>query len=93
MYISLSKSPQWYVWSATLKNFKPKANSTKPKTTLTEFNHPPDFGNLLSQEGKKLATDAFDDVVKINMEVLSKLKESEQVTLENILKKLLMELA
>ena len=47
----------------------------------------------LSQDGKKLATDAFGDVVKINMEVLSQLEESEQVTLENLLKKLLMELA
>ena len=47
----------------------------------------------LSREGKKLATDALDDVMKINMEVLSKLKKSEQSTLENLLKKLLTELS
>jgi DNA-binding MarR family transcriptional regulator len=47
----------------------------------------------LSKSGKKLVTDAFDDVVKINMEVLSKLKKSEQTTLENLLKKLLGELS
>ncbi|HEY9189552.1 MAG TPA: MarR family transcriptional regulator [Sulfurovum sp.] len=47
----------------------------------------------LSQEGKKLATDALDDVMKINMEVLSKLQKSEQTTLENLLKKLLTELS
>jgi len=46
----------------------------------------------LSRRGKKLVTDAFGDVVKINMEVLSKLEESEQATLENLLKKLLTEL-
>ena len=47
----------------------------------------------LSRRGKKLVTDAFGDVVKINMEVLSKLEESEQATLENLLKKLLTELS
>jgi len=47
----------------------------------------------LSQEGKKLATDALDDVMKINMEVLSKLQKNEQSTLETILKKLLVELS
>ncbi|MBD3790747.1 MAG: MarR family transcriptional regulator [Campylobacterales bacterium] len=46
----------------------------------------------LSREGKKLVSDAFGDVVKINTEVLSKLEESEQATLENLLKKLLTEL-
>lgn len=46
----------------------------------------------LSRRGKKLVTDAFGDVVKINMEVLSKLEENEQATLENLLKKLLTEL-
>ncbi|UFH58285.1 MarR family winged helix-turn-helix transcriptional regulator [Sulfurovum mangrovi] len=44
---------------------------------------------LLSKEGEKLVTDAFGDVVKINTEVLSKLDESEQATLEKLLKKLL----
>ncbi|MDY0403479.1 MarR family transcriptional regulator [Sulfurovum sp.] len=47
----------------------------------------------LSRRGKKLVTDAFGDVVKINMEVLSKLEESEQATLEKLLKKLLTELS
>lgn len=47
----------------------------------------------LSREGKKLVSDAFGDVVKINTEVLSKLEESEQATLENLLKKLLTELS
>ena len=32
--------------SAFDKNFKAKANSTKPKTTFTVFIHPPDFGRL-----------------------------------------------
>ena len=31
----------------------PKATSIKPSTTFTEFNQPPDFGRLLSFEGKK----------------------------------------
>src|SRR5687767_2286761 len=35
-----------------LRNLKASANSTKPKTTLTEFNHPPDFGNEFNQPGK-----------------------------------------
>ncbi|MDD2452082.1 MAG: MarR family transcriptional regulator [Sulfurovum sp.] len=47
----------------------------------------------LSRRGKKLVNDAFGDVVKVNMEVLSKLEESEQATLENLLKKLLTELS
>ncbi len=34
------------------KNLKARASSKKPKTTLTEFNHPPDFGRLLIQPGK-----------------------------------------
>ena len=38
--------------SAILKNFNPKASSINPKTTLTEFNHPPDFGNLFIHDGK-----------------------------------------
>lgn len=46
----------------------------------------------LSKEGEKLVTDAFGDVVNINTEVLSKLEESEQATLEKLLKKLLTEL-
>lgn len=47
----------------------------------------------LSKKGKKLVTDAFDDVVKMNREVLSTLKNSEQTELETILKKLLVELS
>lgn len=47
----------------------------------------------LSKKGKQLVSDAFGDVVKINMEVLDKLEKSEQVTLETILRKLLGELS
>ncbi|MDD2399536.1 MAG: MarR family transcriptional regulator [Sulfurovum sp.] len=47
----------------------------------------------LNRAGKKLAADAFGDIVKINMEVLSKLQEDEQTALENLLKKLLAELS
>src|SRR5688572_27558809 len=36
-----------------LRNLKAKANSTKPKTTLTAFSHPPDFGNEFNHPGKK----------------------------------------
>jgi DNA-binding MarR family transcriptional regulator len=46
----------------------------------------------LTEKGEKLVSDAFGDVVKINTEVLSKLEESEQATLEKLLKKLLTEL-
>lgn len=47
----------------------------------------------LSQKGKKLAIDAFGDIVEINMEVLSKLQENEQIMLSDLLKKLLVELS
>src|ERR1035437_4096459 len=36
-----------------LRNFNPSASSRKPSTTFTEFNHPPDLGRLVSQEGKR----------------------------------------
>ena len=36
-----------------LRNFSPSANSRKPNTTFTELSQPPDFGKLLSQDGKK----------------------------------------
>ena len=50
--VSRPNNPQWYAWSGILKNFIHKANSKKPKITLTEFNHPPDWGRLSSHVGK-----------------------------------------
>lgn len=44
--------PHPFVISATERNLKAKANSKKPSTTLTEFIHDPDFGNVLSHAGK-----------------------------------------
>src|SRR5690606_34293673 len=44
--------PQWYTWSAILRNLKARASSKNPKTTLTELSHPPDLGRLLSHSGK-----------------------------------------
>ena len=38
--------------SAVDKNFKAKANSRKPKVTLTVFNQPPEDGNEFNQLGK-----------------------------------------
>ena len=35
------------------KNLKASANSTKPKSTFTVVNHPPDLGNDLSKFGNK----------------------------------------
>src|SRR5690606_31897989 len=52
IYMSLSNNPQWYTWSAMLKNLKARASSRKPKTTLTEFSQEPDLGRLLSHSGK-----------------------------------------
>ena len=37
--------------SAFDKNLKAKANSKKPKTTLTVFNQPPDFGKEFNHPG------------------------------------------
>ena len=34
------------------RNLKAKASSKNPKTTLTEFNQPPDFGKEFNQPGK-----------------------------------------
>ncbi len=47
----------------------------------------------LNKEGEELALNAFGDIAKINMEVLSKLEDNEQMMLENLLKKLLVELS
>src|SRR5688500_16674463 len=44
--------PQWYTWSATLRNLSASASSIKPSTTFTEFSQPPDLGRLLSHDGK-----------------------------------------
>ena len=49
---SRSNRRQPYAKSATERNFNAKANSKKPKTTFTEFNHPPDFGMLCNMFGK-----------------------------------------
>ena len=38
--------------SIPCRNFKLKARTTKPSTIFTEFIQPPDFGNLLSHDGK-----------------------------------------
>ena len=46
-----SNIPHLYARSATDKNFRASASSKNPNTTFTEFNHPPDFGILSSQEG------------------------------------------
>lgn len=43
---------QPYAKSATERNFKENANSTKPSTTLIVVIQEPDFGALLSQDGK-----------------------------------------
>src|SRR5210317_2196871 len=45
------KSPQCSTKSAFDKNFNAKANSINPKTTLTVFNQPPDFGNEFNHLG------------------------------------------
>src|SRR5437868_1196394 len=44
MKISLFTSPHCFTRSALDKNLIAMASSRKPKTTFTEFNHPPDFG-------------------------------------------------
>src|SRR6187549_4033805 len=36
-----------------LRNLNARASSTKPRTTLTAFNQPPDFGKEFNQPGKK----------------------------------------
>ena len=43
---------QPYAKSATEKNFSANANSKNANTTLTEFNHPPDFGSDFNHDGK-----------------------------------------
>ena len=67
--ISLSKIPQWYDKSAVDKNFKAKPISKKPKTTFTEFNHPPDFGSEVNQLGKmaNMVNKSANDNEKPNM--------------------------
>ena len=47
-----SKKPQCSTKSAVDKNLNARANSANPKTTLTEFSHPPDWGNDFIIEGK-----------------------------------------
>ena len=48
---SLSKKCNCKTKSAFDKNLKAKANSRKPSTTLTVFNHPPDFGKECNHPG------------------------------------------
>ena len=43
---------QWYAKSTEDKNFNANANSANPRTTLTEFNHPPDCGKEFNHPGK-----------------------------------------
>ena len=49
--ISRSRKCDCVTRSALDKNLSAKAISNKPRTTLTEFNHPPDLGNELSHPG------------------------------------------
>ena len=49
---SRSKKCNCRTKSAFDKNLKANANSKKPKTTFTVFNHPPDFGKEFIQPGK-----------------------------------------
>ena len=49
--ISLFSNPQCSTRSAFDRNLKAKANSTKPRTTLTVFSQPPLFGSVFSQFG------------------------------------------
>ncbi|MNS13548.1 hypothetical protein D3C72_451440 [compost metagenome] len=48
---SLSNKCNCKTKSAFDKNLNAKANSRKPKTTFTVFNHPPDFGKECNQPG------------------------------------------
>ena len=43
---------QWYAKSTEDKNFNANANSANPRTTFTEFNHPPDCGKEFNHPGK-----------------------------------------
>ena len=49
---SIFSRPHLFTRSAFDKNLKARANSRKPKTTLTVLSHPPDFGKALSMVGK-----------------------------------------
>ena len=51
MKISLVIYSDWTTISAFDKNFKAKANSSKPRITFTEFNQPPDLGNCFKPLG------------------------------------------
>ena len=50
---SLFNKPQCITRSAFDKNLIANPTSIKPKTTFTEFNHPPDLGNEFNQLGNK----------------------------------------
>ena len=50
--VSRSRIPQPFVRSATERNFKANAISTKPSTTLMVFIQPPERGVCLSSDGK-----------------------------------------
>ena len=53
MAINNSLSNRWAstTRSALDRNLKAKANSKNPRTTLTVFSHPPDFGNEFIHPG------------------------------------------
>jgi len=50
--VSRLSSPHCFTRSALERNFMAIAISKNPKTTFTEFSHPPDFGKDCSQFGK-----------------------------------------
>src|ERR1700739_386086 len=52
--------------SAVDKNLSAKASSNNPNTTLTLFNHPPDFGNAVSKVGKNAKSTKGSDRAKEN---------------------------
>src|SRR5690554_963005 len=52
MNMSRSSKPQPLERSATDKNFSDTASTINPSTTFTEFSQLPDFGRVLSHDGK-----------------------------------------
>src|SRR5574344_2323814 len=53
MNTSRSSRCQPYAKSATDRNFRAKANSKNPKTTLTALSQPPDLGMAFSHDGNR----------------------------------------
>ena len=52
MNTSRLSRPACHTKSAFERNLNAKAISTRPSTTFTEFNQPPDLGKVLSHDGK-----------------------------------------